>query len=93
MSSRHLHGTISEKQRQRQSPKGCQCYVAVFRGLGSQNNGDVMHESILSTSGFDPSLMQSPFAGDQTRAQESMPPPFRRMRLSRRKPIGPEVKL
>lgn len=52
-----------------------------------------MHESILSTSGFDPSLMQSPFAGDQTRAQESMPPPFRRMRLSRRKPIGPEVKL
>ncbi len=45
-----------------------------FEVLGSQNNGDVMHESILSTSGFDPSLMQSPFAGDQTRAQESMPP-------------------
>ena len=45
-----------------------------FEVLGGQNNGDATNESIYSTNVFDPSLLQSPFAGDQAIAQESMPP-------------------
>ena len=45
-----------------------------FEVLGGQNNGDATNESIYSTNIFDTTLLQSPFAGDQASAQESMPP-------------------
>ncbi len=45
-----------------------------FEVLGVQNNGDATSESIFSTNEYDLSLLQSPFAGDQASAQESMPP-------------------
>lgn len=45
-----------------------------FGSLGNENNGNVMNESHLSASPFELSLMQSPFAGDQARAHDVVPP-------------------